>query len=78
MVEVFDITGIRRTSAFFEALGAAAKGDKIIYHRGENVRGAHKSPALAAAAQGRVALVQKRLGPHQFEYTAQVIEGGAV
>lgn len=75
MGEVFDITSSRKPTAFSETLEAAEYGDKIIYCRGEYATGAYKREALDALTSGRVSLVQKRLGAHQFEYIAQVIRG---
>jgi hypothetical protein len=77
MADVIDITNTRKPDAFDNALAVSRRGDKIIYYRGEAAVGAHKKPALKASDAGRVSLVQKRLGPGMFEYTAQVLKGGA-
>ena len=56
---------------FDEALKSTRYGDTIIYHVGGYAAGKHKHDALAAAAGGLVALVQKRLGRNNFQDLAQ-------
>jgi hypothetical protein len=68
---IIDIAVERDPKAFDESLATANTGDKIIYHRGEFAGGRHKTNAMVAQDAGLVALVQRRIGPKQFEYIAQ-------
>lgn len=70
-VRVLDISDSSKQTAFDAAVEQTRYGDKIIYSRGVYALGTHKYKAAAAAAAGYVSLVQKRIGPNNFEYVAQ-------
>lgn len=61
-----------RAGAFLNAMAQAKKGDSILYWVGEYCGGPHRNEVMAAHETGYVAPVQKRLGPKQFAYIAQV------
>ncbi len=70
-VRVLDISDSTKQTAFDNALAQTRYGDKIIYSRGVHALGTYKYKAADAAAAGYVSLVQKRIGPANFEYIAQ-------
>jgi hypothetical protein len=45
-------------------------GDVVVYHKGLYAAGVHKAAARAAYEKGYVVLIQRRLGPKNFAYTA--------
>lgn len=65
-----DICADRNRQAFREWFAGAAKGAKVIYHRGEYCAGWFKAQALEMAQGGLIDLVQVRLAPRQFAYVA--------
>ena len=66
-----DIRKEYQKEAFLDAVNATRHGDHIIYHQGPNVGGRYRVEALRAEGQGLVALVQKKMGKHDFQYIAQ-------
>jgi hypothetical protein len=64
------ITGDTSKDAFEAALGAAQKGDRIVYHVGQTCGGLHRHAAARAETDKLVFLFCKREGVGQFAYLA--------
>ena len=64
------ITGETKPDAFEVALGAAEKGDRIVYHQGQHCGGLHRHAAARAETEKRCFLFCKRDGVGQFAYLA--------
>jgi hypothetical protein len=70
MSQTIYITGETRPDAFEVALGAAEKGDRIVYHIGQHCGGLHRHAAARAETEKRCFLFCKREYGSTFTYLA--------